>query len=78
MTFKRTMISLVKYSTTLETSTGAVVRTKTFVENTPVEKSSNDYQMLIPPNWPTAGIIEYKNVVASYKYPPPSKISLRQ
>lgn len=71
MTFNRTMISLVKYWTNLETSIGAVARIKTFVENTPVEKNSSDCQMLVPPNWPTTGIIEYKNVVASYKYVSP-------
>ncbi|KAH8703553.1 P-loop containing nucleoside triphosphate hydrolase protein [Talaromyces proteolyticus] len=67
MTFNRTMVSVVKYWTTLETSIGAVARIKDFAENTPVEKNRSDCQMVVPSNWPTAGTIVYKNVVASYK-----------
>ncbi|CRG91304.1 ABC transporter C family member 3 [Talaromyces islandicus] len=67
MSFNRALMSLVKYWTTLETSIGAVARIKAFVEETPLEDYSRNHRTDIAPNWPASGMVEFTNVVATYK-----------
>lgn len=67
MTFNKTLTSLVKYWTMLETSIGAIGRVKSFVASTPTEEDAGKYQSAsLPLNWPTVGEIEFTNVVATY------------
>lgn len=69
MTFNSALTQLIKMWTSLETSIGAVGRIKEFKDNTvPEEEELGILQPESPPpNWPSAGKIEFKNVVASYK-----------
>lgn len=66
VTFSENLHALLTHWTVLETSIGAVSRVRTFAmtpsENLPGE---TDYP---PNNWPDKGGIEFKDVVASYKY----------
>lgn len=65
MTFNRTLMSVIKYWTMLETSVGSVSRIKTFVDTTEVEEHGNRG----PPaeDWPLSGDIMFTKVVASHK-----------
>lgn len=69
MTFNSALTQLIKMWTSLETSIGAVGRIKEFKDNTvPEEEELGILQPESPPpNWPSAGNIEFRNVVASYK-----------
>lgn len=52
--------------TKLETSIGAVSRVKTF--STDTQSEALPAEIVIPPeNWPVRGLIEFKDVSASYK-----------
>lgn len=66
MNFSQTLSSLVTYWTGLETSLGAVARTKQYQTATPSEelKSPRD----LPDAWPMRTDIELKKVSASYQY----------
>jgi len=71
MTFNKTLASLIKFWTMLETSIRAVGRIKTFVETTAPEEEELGIcrtAQAIPAKWPDSGAIEFDNVVASYKY----------
>ncbi|OAA74978.1 ABC transporter, transmembrane domain, type 1 [Akanthomyces lecanii RCEF 1005] len=74
MTFNSALTQLIKMWTSLETSIGAVGRIKEFKDNTvPEEEELGILQPESPPpNWPSAGNIEFRNVIASYKETGPS------
>lgn len=68
MTFNKTLMSVVRFWTALETSIGAVSRIKKFVENTESEDRT-DRGLLEEPileSWPAFGAVEFSNVVASH------------
>lgn len=50
----------------LETSVGALSRLREFLDDTPVERDVTPTDL--PPNWPNAGHVEFKNVTAQYRY----------
>ncbi|XWW94251.1 hypothetical protein V2A60_002194 [Cordyceps javanica] len=74
MTFNSALTQLIKMWTSLETSIGAVGRIKEFKDNTvPEEEELGILQPESPPpNWPNAGNIDFRNIVASYKENGPS------
>lgn len=53
--------------TTMETSMGAIARLRTFWEETPQEVDDPN-PVHVPPKWPQQGVIEFKDVTATYKY----------
>lgn len=69
MTFNFALSQLIRMWTALETSIGAIARIKSFKDNTiPEEEELGILQPeSAPPNWPSAGNIDFKNAVASYK-----------
>lgn len=67
--FSQTLSSFVNYWTRLETSLGAVARTRQFIAETPAE--SSDESAAIPTEWPSDCCIEFKDVSASYQYVDP-------
>ncbi|KAF4481557.1 ABC transporter FUM19 [Colletotrichum fructicola Nara gc5] len=67
MSFGRTLANLVEKYTLLETSIGAVVRLRSFFENTPREKLAGE--VVVPPaSWPEKALVAIKGVSASYTY----------
>ncbi len=69
ITLSSRMGVLVRSWVEMETSLGAISRTREFVrstpvENSPVEDNSGDK---VAPSWPQTGAIELKQVTASYK-----------
>ena len=70
MSFSRSLAHLIRSWTSLETSIGAVSRIKQFRDNTvPEEEELGIFQPQEPPPcWPSAGLIQFENVMASYKY----------
>jgi ABC-type multidrug transport system fused ATPase/permease subunit len=64
--FSQTLSSFVSYWTGIETSLGAVARTRQFVADTPAE--SPEETVAVPEEWPTDSSINFKNVSASYQY----------
>ncbi|KAF5580564.1 ABC transporter integral membrane type 1 [Fusarium subglutinans] len=78
-TFNSNLAAVVQAWTKLETSLGALVRTRTFMQQTPVEVGTGD-RITLPPNWPQKGSIHIEDLVASYSPSSPvtlKKISLR-
>jgi ATP-binding cassette, subfamily C (CFTR/MRP), member 1 len=65
MNFNELLARIIKNSTTLETSFGAIARLKSFSEHTANENLPGKNHS-IPENWPAHGAIEFKNVSASY------------
>jgi ABC-type multidrug transport system fused ATPase/permease subunit len=62
-----TLLRLVENWTALETSLGAIARLKSLEEMVPFE--GGHAETLQPPeNWPSQGVIEFKNITASYQY----------
>ncbi|KAK6075818.1 ABC transporter [Seiridium cupressi] len=66
MMFNKTLMSVVQYWTSLETSVGAVARIKQYVELTESEDRSDRTPQPIPQNWPSSGAIRFSNLVASH------------
>jgi ABC-type multidrug transport system fused ATPase/permease subunit len=64
-TFNSNLAAVVQAWTKLETSLGALVRTRTFMQQTPVEVGTGD-RITLPPNWPQKGGIHIEDLVASY------------
>lgn len=65
--FNQTLAYVIVLWTELETSLGAIARLKWFAKNTPHE--AKEMETATPPSdWPSNGIIEFKNVSASYRY----------
>jgi ATP-binding cassette subfamily C (CFTR/MRP) protein 1 len=78
LTFNTNIQFLLTWWTMLETSLGAISRTKSFTEQT--ENENKVDEKIIPGNlWPDKGCIEFQNVSASYGsvYSPATKPSLR-
>ncbi|RFU28601.1 hypothetical protein B7463_g7731, partial [Scytalidium lignicola] len=65
MGFNETLASIIKNWTQLETSFGAIARLMSFSTDTPNENLSNETQD-VPQDWPAYGVIEFKNMSASY------------
>lgn len=65
MTFNESLAYIIKCWTSLETSIGAISRLKTFVEHTATENLALETQP-VPEGWPMHGVIEFRNVSASY------------
>lgn len=73
MNLSQTLSSFVTYWTGLETSLGAVARTKQYKIATPSEEMPNPKDL--PDTWPLQTDIELRNVSASYQYDgPPIRI----
>lgn len=66
VSFSQTLSSFVSYWTSIETSLGAVARTRQFVADTPAE--SPEETVAVHEEWPTDSSINFKNVSASYQY----------
>lgn len=64
MQFANTVTITVKRWTEMEVSLGSIARSRSFVEDTPLEKDPEG--CVAPENWPRAGHVEFKNVTASY------------
>lgn len=62
--FSQTLSSFVNYWTNVETSLGAVARTRQYVAETPTESAGTG---IVPPDWPSNYSIEFKDVSASYQ-----------
>ena len=66
-TISTTLTRLLQSWTQLETSLGAISRIKTHEETIlPEDKRNEDFEP--SPQWPDKGVIEFKEVVAAYKY----------
>lgn len=66
VSFSQTLSSFVNYWTSIETSLGAIARTRQFVAETPAELS--DGAEVVSVEWPSDTSIEFKDVSASYQY----------
>lgn len=66
MQVSQTMSRMVEAWTNLETSLGSLLRIYLFNDKTPVEPHGTGAQL--PPEWPTEGKVEFKDVTARYKY----------
>ncbi|KAM0563315.1 hypothetical protein ACHAPJ_001033 [Fusarium lateritium] len=65
MSFGESLSGIVIYYTRLETSIGAIARLKTF--NSTVKPEDQEGEDMVPPkDWPQRGLVELKNVSASY------------
>lgn len=65
--FSEVLVRLIRTWTMVEPSIGAVARIKWFVEETESERSVEKV-LSIPTEWPQAGHLEFKDVIASYGY----------
>ena len=65
VTFSQTLSSFVNYWTSMETSLGAIARTRQFVTDTPSERS--DEGAVDAKEWPSHCGIEFKDVSAAYR-----------
>ncbi|KAK2669796.1 AAA ATPase domain [Fusarium oxysporum f. sp. vasinfectum] len=74
-TFNSNLAFVVQAWTKLEISLGALVRTRAFMRETPIEEGTGD-KITLPPNWPYKGEIRIEDLVASYS--PSSPISLKK
>lgn len=63
--FNKSLSTLVMSWTQLETSLGAIARTKTFTETTTSEKKPGE-NFEVPEDWPSNGEIKFNNVSATY------------
>ena len=52
--------------TSLETSLGAIARLRSFINDTPKEDRPEE-SFLPPPDWPTTGSIDMKDVTEGYR-----------
>lgn len=64
--FNQTLTHVIDQWTRLETSLGAIARLKWFMANTPNENKEEEKEIPVI-DWPTQGVIELKNVTASYR-----------
>lgn len=67
MSFSNAMMRMLKYWTMMESSIGAVARVKRFVDETEQEEKDG-WGREVPENWPEAGEMEFKGVVAAHRY----------
>lgn len=69
ITFSQLVNDLVGSWVELESSLGAIARTREFIRTTPQEEAVEKKPAAkLPDYWPTEGAIEFKNVTARYKY----------
>jgi ABC-type multidrug transport system fused ATPase/permease subunit len=74
VTFNQNLALLMYFWTQMETSLGAVARVKGFETGTANE--NKEEETLVPSeDWPTRGVIEFRNVSASYGYVTPQSKS---
>jgi len=66
MAFNQSLQDLVSSWTAMETSLGAVSRTRSFELTTPSEHRSGE-NFIPPPEWPPRGKIEVQHISASYE-----------
>ncbi|KAH8682050.1 ABC transporter [Xylariales sp. PMI_506] len=66
MTFGVTLMRLIKMWTMMESSIGAVNRVKRFSEDTEREEEEGANHRA-PASWPTAGLVEFKGLVAAHR-----------
>jgi ATP-binding cassette subfamily C (CFTR/MRP) protein 1 len=67
LTISNTLVQMLQFWTQLETSLGAISRIKMLEETLlPEDKECEDCEPF--PEWPDKGAIEFKEVVAAYKY----------
>ncbi|EAW08899.1 putative ABC transporter [Aspergillus clavatus NRRL 1] len=66
MTFNQGLTSMIKWYTSLETALGAISRVKKFESETDSEERPSSTLGLVDQEWPPSGIIEFRNVSASY------------
>jgi ATP-binding cassette subfamily C (CFTR/MRP) protein 1 len=64
--FSQMLSSFVSYWTSMETSLGAISRTRHFITQTPAEFSNG--AAVIPAEWPSGTSIKFEDVSASYQY----------
>jgi ATP-binding cassette subfamily C (CFTR/MRP) protein 1 len=64
--FSETLARLIQSWTKLESSVGAVARVKRFTAETETEEGPGRVAD-VPPQWPQAGALEFKGVVASHR-----------
>lgn len=65
ISFNQSLSSLVNSWTSLETSLGAIARVKSFAATTPSENKPTNASSP-PPEWPTSGAVEFRNVSVQY------------
>jgi ATP-binding cassette subfamily C (CFTR/MRP) protein 1 len=65
--FSQTLSSFLNYWTALETSMGAIARTRQFIADTPAELHNNG-AVAVSSEWPSDFSIEFRDVSASYQY----------
>jgi ATP-binding cassette subfamily C (CFTR/MRP) protein 1 len=67
--FSQSVKLLISFWTQLETHIGSVARIKNFTTDA-VSEDLEDENRDPPPNWPSEGKIEFKNITACYRYVP--------
>lgn len=65
--FSQSVKLLIAFWAQLETHIGSVARIKTFTTDAVSEDLEGEDEVP-PPNWPSQGKIEFKNITASYRY----------
>lgn len=65
VSFGQTLSYFITYWTMLETSLGAIARTKQYMAETPSEEEKDAQDL--PPDWPLESSVELREVSASYK-----------
>lgn len=65
LSFGEVLADLIRNYTALETSIGAVSRLRSFSEGV-VPEDKSDEDIIPPPEWPHCGLVDIKNVSASY------------
>lgn len=65
VTLSKALTDVMESWVELETSLGAVARTREFATTSPLEHTRHSRRL--PDHWPTAGKIEFRNVSASYE-----------
>ncbi|PQE21894.1 ABC transporter protein [Rutstroemia sp. NJR-2017a BVV2] len=64
--FSQTLSSFLNYWTAIETSLGAIARTRQFIRETPAELHNNG-EVAVSPEWPSDFSIVFQDVSASYQ-----------
>lgn len=67
MVFNKSLMSVVRFWTMLETSIGAVSRIKKFVEGAESEDRGDKPSGPVPQDWPTSGAVKFSDVAASHR-----------
>lgn len=67
LSFNQSLAHAIRMWTMMETSIGAVTRVQRFVKDTPKEEHEVS-ELVITPDWPMSGAVEFRDVVAGYRY----------